>query len=205
MALATFLGAAGSFTRIQQFLGSAERVDTRKLDKSGSDAITVEGASFGWDPEKPAQLSDITLSIPWRKFTMIVGPVGCGKSTLLQALLGEIPTMEGSVRLGSTSVAFCAQSAWHINGTIRQSILSEAPFDEKWYDRVVHACALRRDFRELPMGDSSRIGSGGIALSGGQSQRIVRKPSVYSLASGPIANSYRHSPEPSTPVERLSS
>lgn len=179
MSLATFLGAAGSFTRIQEFLASAERVDTRELgrsDATGTAAITVESASFGWDPAKPPQLRDINLSVPRGKLTMIVGPVGCGKSTLLHALLGEIPTVEGgagAVRLGSRSIAYCAQNPWHVNGTIRQSILGGAPMDDKWYDRVVRACALRRDFRELPMGDASRIGSGGIALSGGQSQRIV--------------------------------
>lgn len=185
MALAAFIGAAGSFVRIQQFLDSEERADMKKrdeisekprLDSSSPDAITVQGGDFGWDSAKTPLLKSIMLSIPWQKLTMVVGPVGCGKSTLLQALLGEVPTLAGSVRLGSTSIAYCAQEPWHMNGTVRQAIVGCEEYDEKWYARVVHACSLRRDFRELPMGDSSRIGSGGIALSGGQSQRIVRLP-----------------------------
>ena len=43
-------------------------------------------------------LSDIRLTIPEGKVTVIVGPNGCGKSTLLKALTG-ILTPAGSVRL----------------------------------------------------------------------------------------------------------
>jgi len=215
MALAAFLGAAGSFVRIQQFLESEERADMKnqddrdisekpKLDSSSPDAIAVQGGDFGWDSAKEPLLKGINLSIPWQKLTMVVGPVGCGKSTLLQALLGEVPALAGSVRLGSTSIAYCAQEPWHMNGTVRQAIVGCEEYDEKWYARVVHACSLRRDFRELPMGDSSRIGSGGIALSGGQSQRIVRllwaAPVSLVLA---LMTTFRHSHVQSMLAERL--
>ncbi|KAL2132691.1 hypothetical protein VTI74DRAFT_3471 [Chaetomium olivicolor] len=188
MALAAYLGAVGSFVRIQQFLESEERpgmpnaeelAEKPKIDESAPDAIVVQGGNFGWDEKKEPLLKDINLSVPWRKLTMVVGPVGCGKSTLLQSLLGEIPALAGSVRLGTTSIAYCSQDPWHMNGTIRQAIVGCNAYDEKWYARVVHACALRRDFRELPMGDSTKIGSGGIALSGGQSQRIALARAVY--------------------------
>lgn len=183
MSLVTFLGAAGSFARIQEFLGSDERIDTRVFDKSpppanGEDgeAIILKNTDIGWEPtsDKPAQLREINLRLPRHKLSMIIGPVGCGKTTLVQTLLGEIPALAGSVQFsGCPSAAYCAQNAWHMNGTIRQAIIGTESFDSRWYDRVVDACALKQDFRELPAGDSSRIGSGGIALSGGQSQRIV--------------------------------
>ncbi len=194
MALAAFLGAAGSFVRIQQFLVSDERADLGskdeasekpKLDQSAPGAITVERGSFGWDSDKDPLLKNIDLCVPWRNLTIVVGPVGCGKSTLLQALLGEVPALgeKGSVRLGSRSIAYCAQEPWHMNGTVRDAIVGCEEYDKRWYARVVHACCLRRDFRELPLGDSSRVGSGGIALSGGQSQRIVRH--LHGLLSSP--------------------
>lgn len=199
MSLATFLGSVGSFSRIQNFLQSDEREDPRKQDphmvssehsldlalpivdmeKPSPHAIVIEKGDFGWDAEKSPILSDITLTVPWRQLTMVVGPVGCGKSTLLQSILGEIPSLSGSVHLGSTSVAYCSQDPWHMNGTIREAILGTAKYDPKWYGRVLRACALGRDLKELPHGDSSRIGSGGIALSGGQSQRIALARAVY--------------------------
>jgi len=178
MALAAFLGAVGSFTRIQQFLSSDERADSRERqlrekDPKVDEAIVIRGADIGWDTSKSPLLHDVSLTVPQQKLTTIVGPVGCGKTTLLHAFLGEISPLAGSVYVSSTSIAFCAQSPWHSNGTIRQAIVGNTPFDDKWYDRVVSACALRRDLQELPLGDASRIGSGGVALSGGQSRRIV--------------------------------
>lgn len=181
MSLATFLGAVGSFARMQQFLDSPERVDKRQGpsveidEKSAEHAIAIQDASFGWEEDKPL-LTNVTVSIPWHGLTMVIGPVGCGKSTLLNGLLGEMPATTGKVRLGSSSVAYCAQNPWHMNGTIKEAILSGGEWDEKWYASVVRACALRRDFKEMPMGDETKIGSCGVALSGGQSQRLVRSP-----------------------------
>lgn len=192
MSLATFLGAVGSFSRIQQFLDRPEReVDNNRqpaieLVEKSADAIVVQEADFGWqDDDKPPLLSGVTVSVPWRGLTMVVGPVGCGKSTLLNGILGEIPAMTGKVRLGSTSVAYCAQSPWLMYGTVREAIVGgSGDWDEKWYARVVRACALRRDFKELAMGDETKIGSGGVALSGGQAQRLVCSVSCAPSPSG---------------------
>jgi ABC-type multidrug transport system fused ATPase/permease subunit len=183
MSLATFLGAVGSFSRMQQFLDKPERFvdDDRRPavelgEKSADNAIAIQDADFGWqeDDKSSLLLSGVTVSVPWRGLTMVVGPVGCGKSTLLNGILGEIPVMAGKVTLGSTSVAYCAQSPWHMYGTVRQAIVGcSGEWDERWYARVVRACALTRDFKELPMGDETKIGSGGVALSGGQGQRLV--------------------------------
>jgi ATP-binding cassette, subfamily C (CFTR/MRP), member 1 len=214
MALVTFTGSVGCFTRIQEFLDKEVRIDSRKkpldfiiddlLESSkrssiaekvsiGSqstarvslssknmsrsisvrEAITVQDGCFGWDPEKEPLLKDITMVVPRQKVTMLIGPVGCGKSTLLKALLGEVPTMGGSVQISSTRVAFCDQTPWHMNQTIQQSIIAVSDFDVNWYTTVIRACALEMDLKQLPRGDQTIIGSKGIALSGGQSQRIV--------------------------------
>ena len=138
-----------------------------------SAAIVVREGSFGWDQEKGPILKSINLSVPHQKFTMLIGPVGCGKSTLVNAFLGETFKFKGSVQICSPEVAYCDQTPWHINGTVQQSIIGVSPFDERWYQTVLEACALEIDLRRLPKGDQTLIGSNGIALSGGQSQRIV--------------------------------
>jgi ATP-binding cassette, subfamily C (CFTR/MRP), member 1 len=137
------------------------------------DAISICDGSFGWIAGKESLLKQICTSIPRQKMTMVIGPVGCGKSTFLKALLGEVPALSGQVSISSSSVAFCDQTPWHSNGTIRQSIVASSPVDQRWYSTVVRACALDVDFDYLPLGDETVIGSQGIALSGGQSQRIV--------------------------------
>ncbi|KAF4215006.1 hypothetical protein CNMCM8980_008885 [Aspergillus fumigatiaffinis] len=215
MALMTFVGSIGSFSRIQEFLEKDDHVDCRlkplhtsyeifepkavvlvddsdaTLSETASDrsihraksvyhdALTVRNATFAWNVEKEPVLKGLTMTISRGSFTMIVGPSGCGKSTLLKAILGEVPCMNGDIRLSSNSVAFCDQTPWHMNATIRESIVAMSSFDKEWYTSVVRACALVQDFEQLPRGDETVIGSKGIALSGGQSQRIALARAVY--------------------------
>lgn len=155
-----------------------------------TDAIAVHRASFGYDTDGEPLLHDISLEVPLEKLTMIVGPVGCGKSTLLQALLGEVPTLGGTVELSTTRLAYCGQTSWHMNGTIRESIVAVGDFDAPWYMSVIRACVLDEDLHQLPRGDQTIIGSNGIALSGGQSQRIVSSM-TYLISSPRISDTVR--------------
>ncbi|RPA78129.1 putative ABC multidrug transporter [Ascobolus immersus RN42] len=143
------------------------------------DTVVIDHGEFGWDSEKEPLLHDISLRIPTGKLTYLIGPVGCGKSTLLKAILGEVSTLKGTVQMGTTSVAFCDQTPWHMNGTVQQSILGVSEFEEGWYGTVIRACALDTDLKQLPSGDQTVIGSKGIALSGGQSQRIALARAIY--------------------------
>lgn len=146
---------------------------------STTNAGIIQSGTFTWDTEKEPVLKDITFAIPRGSFTMIIGPSGCGKSSLLKALLGEIPCTDGKVELSSESVAFCDQTPWHMNGSIKDSIVAMSDYDPRWYATVIQACALEEDLGQFPRGDRSIIGSKGVALSGGQSQRIALARAVY--------------------------
>lgn len=141
--------------------------------------VVVEAGSFGYDTSKKPTLSEINVQVPLSKLTLVVGPVGSGKSTLLRAFLGEVAIVAGSVKISSSEIAYCDQNPWLMNGTIRDSIIAFSPVDERWYQKVLDACALREDLVQLPRGDLTTIGSKGIVLSGGQSQRISLARAVY--------------------------
>ena len=147
-------------------------VDRLEPALHNSQAIKIESASFGWDKDK-AVLQSISMTVPRAKITMVVGPVGCGKSTLLKGTLGELPLTSGTVQLSSLRIAYCDQTPWHPNGTVQESIVGYADFDQRWYALVVRSCALDLDLGQLAQGDKTQIGSKGVALSGGQSQRLV--------------------------------
>ncbi len=160
--------------------------DLERKDDLLSDAnvIVVRNASIAWDKDKEPILRELNFAIQREKLTAIIGPVGCGKSTLLKAVLGEVPIVEGSIHVASTESAYCEQTPWLINGTIQQSILGVMNFDKQWYGTVIRACALEEDLKVLPQGDLTLIGSKGISLSGGQSQRVVsqsRLPHITSI------------------------
>jgi ABC-type multidrug transport system fused ATPase/permease subunit len=150
---------------------------------SMTNAVMIQNGSFGWDADKEPILKDIALTVARGSFTMLIGSSGCGKSTLLKALLGEVPCSEGQVELSTSSVAFCDQTPWHMNGTIKESIVAMSDYDPRWYASVIQACALEEDLAQFPRGDGAVIGSKGIALSGGQSQRIALARAVYARRS----------------------
>jgi ATP-binding cassette subfamily C (CFTR/MRP) protein 1 len=173
-------------------------LELSEMNPAGCQAVVIENGLFGWDKEKPSgTLQGINMIVPRGKITMVVGPVGCGKSTLLKAVLGELPVMGGTLQLSSLRIALCDQTAWHVNGTVQQSITGSSAYDLRWYSAVVRSCALDEDLRQLPQGDQTQIGSKGIALSGGQSQRIVRHPVHPTFAPASLTHHlYRPSQEP---------
>jgi hypothetical protein len=66
------------------------------------------------------------------------------------------------------------------NATLKENILFGSAYEEDRYNRVVYACCLVQDFRELPYGDQTEIGEKGVNLSGGQQQRINLARAAYS-------------------------
>ncbi|RDW76399.1 putative ABC multidrug transporter [Aspergillus mulundensis] len=141
--------------------------------------ITVQNGSFGWNTDEDPSVKNVNMALPSGTITMLVGPSGCGKSTLLKAILGEVPCQDGTIQLTTGGVAYCDQTAWHMNASIRDCIVAMSDFDQSWYTTVISACALAEDFAQLPRGDKTIIGSKGISLSGGQSQRIAIARAVY--------------------------
>lgn len=132
-------------------------------------------------PTTSVVLRNVTVRCEPGKLTAIIGRVGAGKSSLLQAMLGELTKLSGSVRMVG-SCAYVAQTAWILNGTLRENILFGTPYDEARYKAAVHAAVLADDLAVLPAGDATAIGEKGINLSGGQKQRVALARAIYADA-----------------------
>ena len=124
------------------------------------------------------RLHRINLTVGRNEMITLVGTIGCGKSSLLRALVGEMRQDGGCVILGC-NLAFCAQTPWLQNSTIRQNITFGKDYEFEWYTKVIHACALQTDLDTMPMGDLSVVGENGMTLSGGQKQRISLARALY--------------------------
>ncbi|RGP69666.1 ABC multidrug [Fusarium sporotrichioides] len=201
-AIPTLLAAVACFQRIQEYLESVPRFDSRKpigrvrdstqhapqekTDSSSTDqapcdlAIFLRNGEFGWKQDKMI-LKDINFDIPQCSFTIVCGPIASGKSTLCQAILGEVPFSNGSIELGVpySSIAYCAQTPFLSNGTVQSNILGFATLDPQRYSDVIHATMLDVDFKTMASGDGLVIGSNGITLSGGQKQRVALARALY--------------------------
>lgn len=141
--------------------------------------ISIEDGCFGWAQDSEPILQNVDIIVSRGQFTLISGPVASGKSTLLKGILGEVPLAKGTIRLSRPDVAFCEQSAWLTNASLRNNIIGVSTFDADLYAAVIHCCDLTSDLETLPDGDQTIVGSKGFALSGGQKQRIGIARAVY--------------------------
>jgi ABC-type multidrug transport system fused ATPase/permease subunit len=200
-----------SVDRIEEYLNEPEtdkysQLITRKDEESGKAVIGFDNGTFTWggkDQNDKAsaeafKLMDLDIKFQCGELNVIVGSTGSGKTSLLMALLGEMTKLKGSVFLpggrcredlktdadtGLTeSVAYCAQQAWLLNGTIKDNIVFAGRWDATRYKDVIVACSLQRDLDILDAGDQTLVGEKGVTLSGGQKQRISLARALYSKA-----------------------
>ncbi|KAK1493023.1 hypothetical protein CTAM01_09650 [Colletotrichum tamarilloi] len=163
-----------------------ELVSLRRTDRSSvasgdtnKPVVIMEDATLV-SKDGTEMMKNVSLTLRQATISMLVGRVGCGKSSLLKAILGETGISTGSITLHTLSVAFCDQSAWLRNVSIKDNVIGQAPFDQAWFSAVVHACTLDEDIALFSEAEDTIVGTGGVALSGGQKQRVALARAVYS-------------------------
>lgn len=141
MLVETLTRARVAVERLDKFLDSPERVPyVTRGEEGGDPALWLRNATLSWGvvDEAIPTLRDVTVNFPAGQLTTVVGAVGAGKSSLLQALLGEMTPHgaladpeDSSSSVGVCgSVAYCAQSAWIMNASVRKNILFGREYDE---------------------------------------------------------------------------
>ncbi|CEJ94182.1 hypothetical protein VHEMI09730 [[Torrubiella] hemipterigena] len=192
-----------SFTRIQIFLNLPEAEDPRQLrnfatrtsleetsKKPVNDlvqaakerCISLLDVSINSIENDSVVLKNVNLSVSLNTLTIIIGAVRSGKSTLLKAFIGEAMPSSGKIQVLTKDIAYCGQSTWLPNITIRQAIIGLTDFDEERFQTVIRACALEHDIQQMEGGDSHMTGQNGSKLSGGQRQRLCLARAIYSLS-----------------------
>ena len=124
-------------------------------------------------------MSNISLTLPRGKLTLVIGSTGSGKSTLLNAMIGEAMVADTSKITVNGSLAYLSQEAWIMNATVRDNILMGLPYDKKKYVEIVNSCQLMADLEQLPASDETEIGERGVNISGGQKQRVAFARAAY--------------------------
>lgn len=178
--IANVASAAGCIGHIQELLCASEHEASQnrqqlsfpvESENSPPPCVVAEDVSTGW--HGPI-LHNLSFRIYPSSLTMLIGPVGCGKSTLLQAILGETTYTTGTILVNASQIAYCSQTPWLVNDTIRQNVLGASTFCADRYKQTIRACGLEKDIELFPDGDETFVGTQGVSLSGGQKQRLVR-------------------------------
>uniref|UniRef100_A0A3Q1C9L1 Multidrug resistance-associated protein 4 n=1 Tax=Amphiprion ocellaris TaxID=80972 RepID=A0A3Q1C9L1_AMPOC len=170
-----------SLHRIKVILVKRENSEV-PLGEKRENSIVIENLTCYWDQTLDApSLQNVSFTAKSHQLLAVIGPVGSGKSSLLSAILGELPHDTGTLKVEG-SLSYASQQPWVFPGTIRSNILFGRELNLKKYERVLRACALKKDLELLPDGDLTLICDRGATLSGGQKARINLARAVYEEA-----------------------
>lgn len=188
------LEQAGNYSTLLRVIGltvdkAQDILNLPAMDIEGKNIVpenhNVELSNVDFSYEKKKIINNVSLRIPEKTTTAIVGPSGGGKTTLCHLIARFWDADRGSVLFGGRNVkeysydslmrnfSFVFQNVYLFQDTIANNIRfgqENAPME-----RVVEAAkkACCHDFiMALPDGYDTVIGEGGASLSGGEKQRI---------------------------------
>lgn len=147
--------------------------------------IEFHNVSFSYDKEGRQILNDVSFRANQGEITALVGPSGAGKSTIAELIPRFWDVTKGKITIGGIDIreiktqdlmkqmSFVFQESFLFSDTIYNNIALGCPNADK--QAVEHAAkaAQCHDFiLSLPDGYNTKVGDGGVHLSGGEMQRI---------------------------------
>jgi ABC-type multidrug transport system fused ATPase/permease subunit len=147
--------------------------------------LAFDRVSFAYDPEVPV-VDDLTFAIGPGERVALVGPSGVGKTTVAGLAQAMMRPDSGTVRIAGhdartvplawvrAQIAVVAQHTYLFTGTLRDNLRIAdpgAPDTRLW--EALDLADLAAFVRTLPQGLDTPVGERGLALSGGQAQRLA--------------------------------
>ena len=167
-----------SWKRIRPLMKMVEEEEPCKVQQAGE--IEVSHLNFAY-PVGNRILEDVSFTAEPGQIIGITGPVACGKSTLGKAFLCEYP-YEGSIRFQNKElremedrertgiVGYLGHAPELFNDSIENNILMGEKED---IQKLLKMVCFEKEVEEMEEGIHTRVGSGGVRLSGGQAQRLA--------------------------------
>lgn len=185
---------ATSYQEARASLGQLSAVLQEKPITTPQDAIVLpklekieyRNVSLSYAGTQKEAVSKINLEIKSGQSVALVGPSGSGKSTMIKMLLGLYEPSEGAILFNDTPltkidvdalrrrVGFVAQETQLFAGTVRENLLFVKP--EATEKECIEALTLAQAesiLERTSQGLDTRIGEGGLKLSGGEKQRLA--------------------------------
>ena len=149
------------------------KLDFGAPDHQSKDVLVTESLSIGYTPEN-SLLENVNLFIRAGQRIVLTGPNGAGKTSFIRTIIGRIPPLSGSFRLGgATKLGYMAQEQELLNPNFSalQTIQSVAPFNETDARNFLHYFLFKGDIalrpsRELSFGERARLQLGTLVAQG---------------------------------------
>jgi ABC-type multidrug transport system fused ATPase/permease subunit len=198
------LGAAGpTFSLMKTILITSPNTivysdSILKLEQSAPE-VSIESFSVRFLDAEHETLSNVTIHIDPFTVNAFIGPSGSGKTTLVDSIIGLIEGSSGEIKIAGLNpreaivnfpglVSYVPQQVNLVSGTIRENLSLGI---ENVKDADIWEAARKADFisviNKQPFKLDTKIGSGGIDLSGGEKQRLgiaralISKPKLLLL------------------------
>lgn len=174
-----------AITRIDSVLQSPPLSQPSAPQHPKDSSVTLDHVTFSYDGAKNA-LEDVSLSIGAGQTAAFVGPSGGGKSTLAALVARFFDPQSGSISIGGVNVkdidknklmdtvSFVFQNSRLIKGSILDNVRMSKPdaTDDEEFS-ALRAAQCMDIIEKFPDGANTVIGSQGIYLSGGETQRLA--------------------------------
>ena len=174
-----------AITRIDSVLQSPPLSQPNAPQHPKDSSVTLDHVTFNYDGAKNA-LEDVSLSIGAGQTAAFVGPSGGGKSTLAALVARFFDPQSGSISIGGVNVkdidknklmdtvSFVFQNSRLIKGSILDNVRMGKPdaTDDEVFS-ALRAAQCMDIIEKFPDGANTVIGSQGIYLSGGETQRLA--------------------------------
>ena len=152
----------------------------------GSRRLEVKHLSFVY-PDGRRILEDISFTAEPGQIIGITGAVACGKSTLGKAFLCEYPYNGKIIYWGKELQAFkdverseIIDYLGHDPELFNDSLENNVRMgDAEAVEPYLRAVCLDGEVAEMPDGEETLVGNGGVRLSGGQAQRLALARTLY--------------------------
>lgn len=135
-------------------------------------AVSLQRVGFAHAGSRTAVFSDLSLTLVPGERVALVGASGAGKSTVLAAIAGEIAPQSG--RASAQPACLLTQRTELFQDSLRENLrLANPDATDAQLHAALQAAGLEADVRAMPAGLDTRLGEGGLGLSGGQCRRLA--------------------------------
>ena len=183
----TYQEARASMGRLDEILKTpAEKKPEHPETIGRAERIAFSNVSFSYASGHAPAVEKVGLNVSSGETVAFVGPSGSGKTTLVKLLVGLYKPTVGEVSINGvpltsldlekfrSRIGLVSQDTQLFAGTIRENLLFARPdaSDEQCLDALRSAAAEKLVTRG-DKGLETRIGEGGLKLSGGEKQRLA--------------------------------
>lgn len=176
-------------SRIDAIFSEPEIVEPAQPQQPTRYDVEFDHVSFSYDAPgtstRTAALSSISFRAAQGTLTALVGPSGSGKSTVANLIPRFWDVAEGAIHIGGVNVrdmrtedlmnivSFVFQDTFLLYDSLYENIrIGKPDATREEVERAARAAQCHDFIERLPDSYDTRIGEGGIYLSGGEEQRV---------------------------------